>query len=98
MHEPKLHPTYQSLNKPLTILGLERRLFFGSLILGAATFNFFSTLIGGVLMFALLYFALRSLTAQDPQMLRILVTASTFKIRYDPAKRALYEVSRVRHG
>ncbi len=31
------HPTYPSLNKPLTILGVERRLFFGALIVGAAS-------------------------------------------------------------
>ena len=92
------HQTYPSLNKPLTILGVERRLFFGALILGAATFNFFSSLAGGVVMFALLYFIARHYTARDPQMLRILINAARFKVRYDAAKREYYDVKVVRCG
>ena len=92
------HQTYTSLNKPLTIFGVERRLFFGALILGAATFNFFSSLVGGVVMYALLYFIARYLTTRDLQMLHILINAARFKDRYDAAKREDYEVKVVRHG
>ena len=81
------HPTYPSLNRPLTILRVERRLFFGALIVGAATFNFFSSLAGGGVMFAFLYFIARHLTATDPQMLHIVVNAARYKVRFDPAKR-----------
>jgi type IV secretory pathway TrbD component len=98
MSEPQRHPTFPSLNKPLTVLGLERKLFFTALIIGTATFNFFSTLIGGIVMFALLYFVLRRLTKKDPQLLRILVNSSRFKVRYDPAKRVPYQVRRIRRG
>ena len=92
------HQTYPSLNKPLTIFGVERRLFFGALILGAATFNFFSSLMGGIVMFALLYFVARYFTTRDPQMLHILINAVRFKDRYDAAKREDYDVKVVRHG
>ena len=92
------HQTYISLNKQLTILGVERQLFFGALIIGAATFNFFSSLVGGVVMFALLYSVARYFTTRDPQMLHILINAVRFKDRYDAAKREDYDVKVVRHG
>ena len=44
------HRVYKSINKPLTIWGVERRLFFLALIVGAATFNFFGSLGGGLVM------------------------------------------------
>ena len=46
-----LHIVYRSINKPLTIWGVERRLFFLALLMGGATFNFFGSLIGGIFMF-----------------------------------------------
>ena len=38
---PTTHRVYKSINKPLTIWGADRRLFFLALVIGAATFNFF---------------------------------------------------------
>lgn len=80
------HRVYRSLNKPLTIWGVERRLFFGALVLGAAVFNFFGSLVGGLLMFANLYAAARMATHHDPELLRILINSGKFKAGYDPAK------------
>ena len=85
---PIFHPVYKSLNKPLTIWGAERRLFFLALVMGAATFNFFGSLLGGLLMFAALYGFARWATKTDPQILRILLNSSKARIQYDPAKRA----------
>jgi hypothetical protein len=82
-----LHTVYRSLNEPLTIAGAERRLFFGALIMGGATFNFFGSLLGGILMFASLYLLALWATAVDEQILRILLNSSRLKSRYDPAKR-----------
>jgi type IV secretory pathway VirB3-like protein len=76
------------LNRPLTILGVERKLFFFSMLIGAGVFNFFGSLLGGLLMFAVLFFAARVATKNDPKLLRILINASKFKSRYDPAKHA----------
>jgi type IV secretory pathway TrbD component len=89
---PTLHPVFRSLNKPLTIAGAERRLFFLALIMGGATFNLFGSLLGGVLMFLLLYLLARWATRTDPQILRILLNSSKFKPRYDPAKREQFSV------
>ncbi len=86
---PRTNPIHRSLNRPLAILGVERKLFFLAMLIGAATFNFFGSLLRGILMFVVLYLALRLATAKDPQMLRILLNASKFKSRYDPAKRAI---------
>jgi type IV secretory pathway TrbD component len=85
---PTLHPVYRSLNKPLTIAGAERRLFFLALVIGGATFNLFGSLLTGILMFLSLYFLALWATATDPQILRILLNSSKFKPRYDPAKHA----------
>jgi len=85
---PTLHRVYRALNKPLTIWGAERRLFFMAMVLGAATFNFFGSLLGGVIMFVALYALARWTTARDPQLLRILLNSARYKRQYDPAKRS----------
>src|SRR5258707_831747 len=85
--ELSLHRVYQSINRPLAIWGAERRLFFLAMIMGAATFNFFGNLLGGLVMFAALYGFARWATRTDPQILRILLNSSKFKTCYDPAKR-----------
>jgi type IV secretory pathway TrbD component len=85
-NEPQYHRVYKSLNKPLTILGAERGLFFLSGIMGAATFNLFGSLLGGLLMFAALWMLARWATATDPQILRILLNSGKFRASYDPAK------------
>jgi len=54
--------------------------------LGAATFNLFNSLSGGVLIFLLLYFVARWATATDPQILKLLLRAAKFRRQYDPAK------------
>jgi type IV secretory pathway TrbD component len=86
--EPSFHAVYRSVNKPLTIWGAERRLFFLALVMGGATFNFFGSLVSGVAMFLALYVFARWATATDPQILRILLNSAKFQTRYDPAKRA----------
>ena len=80
------NPVFKSLNKPLTILEAERKLFFFAMVIGAGTFNFFGTVLGGIAIFAALYLLARWTTATDPQLLRIILNASKFKIRYDSAK------------
>jgi len=77
---------HRSLSRPLTILGAERKLFFFAMCLGAATFNLLGSLLGGLLMFWLLYCVARWATQTDPQILRFLLTAATLRAEYDPAK------------
>ena len=82
-----VHRVYKSINKPLTILGAERNLFFLSAAMGAATFNLFGSFSSGIAMFMALYLFARWATVTDPNLLRILLNSSKFKVRYDPAKR-----------
>jgi type IV secretory pathway TrbD component len=87
LNAPRFHAVYKSINKPLTIWGVERRLFFLALIMGGATFNLFGSLLSGLVMFIALYLLARWATGADPQILRILLNSSRFKTQYDPAKR-----------
>ncbi len=83
---PTYRPVYKALHRPLTVCGVDRRLFFLALLLGAATFNLFYSFLAGLLMFGGLYgFALWA-TRRDPDMLRILLTSSKARQRYDPGK------------
>jgi type IV secretory pathway TrbD component len=91
---PRLQPVYVSLNAPLTIGGAERRLFFLALVLGAATFTFFGSLLAGLVMFLALYLAARWTTQTDPQLLRIVLRSAAAHPRYDPAKLAPITVIR----
>src|SRR6202522_2417188 len=77
---------HRSLSRPLTILGAERKLFFFAMCLGAATFNLLGSLLGGLLMFLLLYFLARWATETDPQILRFLFSAARLRREYDPMK------------
>lgn len=91
MHRtPTFHPVYRSMNKPLTIWGAERRLFLLALVIGAAMFNFFGSLLGGLVMFVALVIGARWVTATDPQLLRIVLNSARFRTRYDPAKLAYF--------
>lgn len=89
---PTFRPVYKALHRRLTVWGVERRLFFLALLMGAATFNLFYSFLAGLLMFAGLYgFALWA-TAQDPDMLKILLSASRVRRRFDPAKHERQDV------
>ena len=52
---PTYRPVYKAMHRPLTIWGVDRRLFFLSLLLGAATFNLFYSFLAGLLMSGGLY-------------------------------------------
>ncbi len=82
----RMNRVHRSLSRPLTILGAERKLFFFAMCLGAATFNLLNSLLGGVLIFFLLYFLARWATETDPQILRFLLTAAKVRAQYDPMK------------
>jgi type IV secretory pathway TrbD component len=82
----RINKVHRSLSRPLTILGAERKLFFFAMCLGAATFNLLGSLLGGLLMFSLLYMLARWATRTDPQILRFLLTAARLRTQYDPMK------------
>jgi len=87
-----VRPVYKALHRPLTIFGVDRRLFFLALMMGAAVFNLFYSFLAGLFTFTGLYaFALWS-TRRDPQMLRIVLSSSRFRSRYDPLRHTPFEV------
>ena len=47
----RLQPVYASINRPLTIGGADRRIFFVAVVVGGASFTLFGSLLGGLLMF-----------------------------------------------
>ena len=89
---PTCRPVYKAIHRPLTVCGVDRRLFFLALLLGAATFNLFYSLLAGILMFVGLNgFALFA-AAVDPQMLSILLCSGRSRSHYDPGKHEPFRV------
>ena len=82
----RINRVYKVMNRPLTILGAERRLFFVALLSGAGIFNLVHSLAGGVLLFVVGLIAAQRATKLDPEILRILLNSAKFKSRYDPIK------------
>ena len=80
------HAVYRALDRRLTIWGVERKVFFVTALTGAATFQMTASLLGGLLMFGVLFALARLSTAADPQMIRLLLNSTQWRIRYDPGK------------
>lgn len=95
MAHQRINPVFRTLNRPLTILGAERKLFFFALMMGAGMFNLLKTFIGGILMFFALYMLARWATKTDPQILRFLLNSAKTRTHYDPIKFAPVEVKRL---
>ena len=74
---PEYRPVYRSLHRPLTVCGVDRRLFFLALLVGA-----------GCLLFGVIYAFAWVSTSRDPQMLQILLRSGMGRARYDAAKHA----------
>jgi type IV secretory pathway TrbD component len=89
------NPVYRVLSKPLTIWGIERRLFFLAMVMGAATFSYFSSLVGALSMFGSLLYVFRLATRIDHQILKIIMNSSRFQPQYDPLKRDHYNIQRI---
>jgi type IV secretory pathway VirB3-like protein len=83
---PVMRPVYKALHRPMTICGVERRLFIGALLIGALAFRLATSLLaGGLVAIGLYCFGLWA-TQHDPQMLRIILSSSRLRTRYDHVK------------
>jgi type IV secretory pathway VirB3-like protein len=80
------HRVYKALHRPLTVCGVDRRLFFLALMMGGAMFNLFYSFLAGMMTFVSLYGFARWSTTHDPRMLQILLSSSRFRTQYDAAK------------
>jgi type IV secretory pathway TrbD component len=90
------NPVFRSLNRPLTILGAERKLFFFALVMSACVFNLLNSLAGAVGIFFALYLFARWATRTDPQILRFLLNSTKIRTHYDPMKFEPIAIRRVR--
>ena len=77
---------FKAMNRPLTILGAERRLFFVALISDGAIFSLLHSLLGGIGLFIVGTIVARIATKHDVEILRVLFNSSKFRRRYDPMK------------
>jgi type IV secretory pathway TrbD component len=94
----RTNPVYKTLNKPLTIMGVERTLFATALFTGAGFQVLFSSFMGAIVIFVILLYFARMATRRDPKMLVFVIQAmaGTFRNEYDPCKYAAREVRRIR--
>ena len=86
MQGAKTWPAYPALSAPLTIMGVERRWFLLSAMLGLAMWNAINSLLTGGVIFVVLYGAGWFAWREDPNMVEILRASTRFKARYDPGK------------
>jgi type IV secretory pathway TrbD component len=84
--EYRHNKVFKAMNRPLTILGAERRLFFVALISGGAVFSLMHSLLGGILLFVVGVIAAQRATKYDVEILRVLMNSAKFCRRYDPMK------------
>ena len=84
--ERRANKVFKAMNRPLTVLGAERRLFFVALISGGAIFSLLHSLLGGIGLFIVGVIIARIATKHDVEILRVLFNSSKFRRRYDPMK------------
>jgi type IV secretory pathway VirB3-like protein len=91
------NPVYKTLNRPLTIMGVERTLFATALFTGAGFQVLLSSFLGAIVIFAILLFLARMTTRRDPKMLVFIIQAISraFRAEYDPAKYTPATVRRI---
>jgi type IV secretory pathway TrbD component len=83
---------FKSLHKPLTYLGIERRIFFCVAVVAVALFNVSNSLIAGFVVFIGGMIFGYWVTNTDTAYLTILMKSGKFKARYDAAKQQLPNV------
>jgi type IV secretory pathway TrbD component len=82
----RVSPVFKAMNRPLTVLGAERRLFFVALISGGAIFSLLHSLLGGIGLLIVGVVIARIATKHDVEILRVLFNSAKFRRRYDPLK------------
>lgn len=84
--DSRQNTVYKAMNRPLTVLGAERRLFFVALIAGGSIFSLLHSLLGGIALFVVGVVIARIATKHDIEILRVLFNSTKFRRRYDPMK------------
>src|SRR6201988_1688215 len=94
----RINMVHRSLSRPLTILGAERKLLVFAMCIGAGTFNLLGSLLGGLLMFLLLYCVARWPPQTGPRILRFFITTPKLRSHYHPAKLSPVAIRRLPDG
>jgi type IV secretory pathway VirB3-like protein len=81
-----INPVFRALNRPLLLLGVERKLFFLLLTISFALFVVTSALLSSVLLFVLLWSGAKLARSIDPNFFQIVLNSRRQAVRYDPAK------------
>jgi type IV secretory pathway TrbD component len=84
----KINPTFRSLNHPLLLLGVERKLFFVLVTTSFALFNLSGALVPALVLFSVALTGARLAERKDRQYFRILMNSQRWRVRYDPARRS----------
>jgi len=79
-----VHAVYASVNRPLTIGGADRRLFFVAISVAAGAFAFFGSALAAAALGVALFSAARWVTERDPQGLTIALRSGAVRRQYDP--------------
>ena len=79
----KLWPGYAILSQPLTIMGVERRFFLLSAVLGAGLWNAVNSLLVGAVVFVVMYVAGFFAWRYDQHMVLVVRAAVRYRGRYD---------------
>jgi type IV secretory pathway TrbD component len=92
----RVSPVFKTMNRPLTVLGAERRLFFVALISGGAILSLLHSLLhsllGGIGLFVVGVIIAGIATRHDVEILRVLFNSGKFRRRYDPMKADTTEI------
>jgi len=96
--ERRSNPVYKTLNKPLTVLGIELTAFVTAIGTAGGFQILFGNIFGAAAIFLLLLYFGRQLTYKDPMMILFVVQAMTgaFKSYYDPCKYKPVTIRRIR--
>jgi type IV secretory pathway TrbD component len=91
--ERRRNRVYKSLHRPLTYMGIERKLFIAIGVSAVVMFNLFSSFISAIVVFIAGVIFGRWVTRTDPAYLSISFgRLSKYKTRYDAAKQAIPKV------
>lgn len=86
------NPVFKSLHRPLTYMGIERKVFFFVCVAAVGCFNLFNSLMAGIVVFiggaGIGYW----MTNEDPAFLQILGKSEKFRPRYDASKQQIPQV------
>lgn len=85
-YDARQNKVFKAMNRPLTVLGAERRLFFVALITGGSIFSLLHSLLGGIGLFIVGVIIARIATRHDVEILHVLMNSTKFRRRYDPMK------------